>query len=420
MKIKKPSLILAALFLLHSANSSAQTTGLSGFDLHVFRPPADGSGLLNLHGSRTLEQWQFSLGTVADSSHGLLQATNPTTGQSLRVVDDLLSNHFVGAVGITDFFEAGLDIPSVYFEQGVDFNTANPYRTASFGDIALQLKLRLLKDAGFVPGIALVSVTTLPSGSTGKFTGDGSVTEEGKLAIDKKIGPVSLILNGGYRARKRTQVINLDIDDLVTYGAGLAWTLPFAHGSLSLIGEADGQTVLRNRQKLTSPIEWLVGLRQKILEGVSYEIAGGRGITSSVGGGDWRIIAGIHFTSTAPKERAPAEMEPVSSETIHFRLNQSRIRPQDEPVLDRVAQHIKERRKSKLRIRGHADDSGRESYNLDLSRRRAEAVQNALHTRGVEDKRMNIEAVGAREPASPDRTLRGKARNRRVEILEVR
>jgi hypothetical protein len=285
-----------------------QTTGLSGFDLRLFRPPADGSGLLNLHGSRTLGQWEFHIGSVTDTSQGMLTATNPSTGDSVKVIDEFFTNIFVGSVGLTNFFQAGLSLPTVYFEEGTNFETGEGFTTASLGDIGLEMKLLVLKDSGIRHGIALVSVTTFPSGSTEKFTGSSNVTEEAKLVIDKKIGPVYLTANSGYRVVERTQAADLDIDDRVTYGAGFVWSLPFGQGALDLLVEADGAVVVRNPRERTSPLEWLVGLRQRIFEGLSVEIAGGSGIGAGVGGGDYRIIAGLHFRSQPPSKQ-PKEKE---------------------------------------------------------------------------------------------------------------
>jgi hypothetical protein len=306
---------LALALVLLPAIAGAQTTGLSGFDLRLFRPPADGSGFLNLHGSRPLGRWKFSLGTVSDTSQGMLKVTNPLTGDTVKAVDSYFSDTLAGAVGLADFFQVGLTVPTVYYEQGEHFETGESFTAASFGDIGLEMKLSLLKDSGLRPGIALVSVTTFPSGSTEKFTGYSNVSQEAKLVVDKKIGPVTLIGNGGYRAIERTQVADLDMDDLITYGAGFSWSLPW--GGLDLIAEADGALVARNPRGRTSPLEWLAGLRQRVFEGLSLEFAGGSGVGSGVGGGDFRIVAGLRFRSVpqkdGPSETLPSD-EPLPSE----------------------------------------------------------------------------------------------------------
>lgn len=409
--------LICAFLVFRVTSLPAQTTGLSGFDLRTFRPPADGSGILNLYGSKTLGRWQFHLGSVNDTTNGLLAATNPVTGQAVSVVNDLFTDNFLFAIGLTDFFQAGIAVPTVYFERGADFNTGNRFTTAAFGDIALEFKLRLLKDANALPGLAIASITTLPSGDTGKFTGYSSVTQEAKLIVDKKIGPVYLAANVGYRTLKRTQVINLDIDDMITYGGGFTWTLPFGQGAVDFLAEVDGAMVARNRTELTSPLQWLIGLRQRVFEGLTFEVGGGRGITNSVPGNDWRVVAGIHFTSRRPGEREGEEARPIPLETIYFRFNQDKVQPKYEKKLDAVAEYLKSHKKVRIKIRGHSDQEGK--YNQELSQRRAENVAKALEGRGVKRKRMTVEALGSDEPASESRTREGRSKNRRVEILEI-
>ena len=213
---------------------------------------------------------------------------------------------------------------------------------------------------------------------------------------------------------KMTQVANLDIDDMVTYGGGFAWTLPFAQRGTYLIAEVDGTTVVRNPRKLTSPIEWLAGVRQRVFDGLNVEVAGGRGITSSVGGGDWRIVAGLHWSPTL-KAEARGEKE-VLLETVYFGFNKDKFLPKYNPRFDTVAEKIKADKK-RIKIRGHTDTEGTEEYNVDLSRRRARGVEGYLVEKGV--RKTATEAVGSKEPVTGNQTAKDKAKNRRVEILEM-
>ncbi len=417
MKRLSPESILLLIFLLgFSSESSAQSTGLSGFDLRLFRPPADGSGVLNVHGSEVLDQGRFHIGIVTDASHALLAATNPVTGQSIRVVNTMVTSNLQGALGITRFFQAGLNLPVIFFEQGTDFNTAQGFKTASVGDISLDLKFALLRDKGRRPGIALISTTTFPSGDTGKFTGDPQETEEIRLAADKTIGPLYLAANAGYRTVGRSQRANLDIDDMMTFGAGVAWTLPIAKRSMDLMGEVDGAHVFRASQELTTPVEWLVGCRKRFSHGMTAQVGGGRGITDGIGGGQWRVVAGLHW-SPGISPRAEEEKE-VLLETVYFRFDKDRFRPKYEPRLKTVAEKVKGK-KGSLKLRGHTDREGTEAYNNDLSRRRAETVWQSLIRLGVPEGRMAIGALGSKEPASENQTKEGKSRNRRVEILKI-
>ena len=69
-----------------------------------------------------------------------------------------------------------------------------------------------------------------------------------------------------------------------------------------------------------------------------------------------------------------------------------------------------------MRIEGHTDARGRAEFNKTLSQRRAEAVRNALVSRGVAAERLLAEGFGPDKPLADNTSDQGRARNRRIEI----
>ena len=103
----------------------------------------------------------------------------------------------------------------------------------------------------------------------------------------------------------------------------------------------------------------------------------------------------------SPAPGAPKAEEPVTASVL-FDFNRSEVRPGETPKLDELAAKAKGRANDRLDAVGHADRIGGNSYNLALSKRRAEAVSAYLAGKGVDVKRIRTEAKGEDEAATGD------------------
>ncbi len=70
-----------------------------------------------------------------------------------------------------------------------------------------------------------------------------------------------------------------------------------------------------------------------------------------------------------------------------------------------------------VRIEGYTDSTGDRQENLKLSRDRAQAVADVLMDLGIDEKRIKVEGYGQEFPVNVNATERGRAQNRRVEIV---
>lgn len=70
-----------------------------------------------------------------------------------------------------------------------------------------------------------------------------------------------------------------------------------------------------------------------------------------------------------------------------------------------------------IRIEGYSDSKGEEADNLKLSRERAQSVADVLIDLGVDPKRITVEGYGEAYPVADNASTRGRAQNRRVEIV---
>lgn len=109
----------------------------------------------------------------------------------------------------------------------------------------------------------------------------------------------------------------------------------------------------------------------------------------------------------------------LGEEQIHFATGQAGIPADAEPLLAQVAQMLKNNPEWQVRIEGFTDSTGTREANLTLSGQRAEAVKNWLAGHGVDQNRLNARGYGASRPEASNRTVDGRARNRRVEIVRL-
>jgi outer membrane protein OmpA-like peptidoglycan-associated protein len=108
-------------------------------------------------------------------------------------------------------------------------------------------------------------------------------------------------------------------------------------------------------------------------------------------------------------------------ETIYFEFDTDIIRPVSMPLLDQVAEVIGTLDPGlRIRIEGHSDNVGGETYNVDLSFRRARAVVEYLASRGVARDRLEYRGYGPQHPVAPNDTPQGRSLNRRVEFTILR
>jgi outer membrane protein OmpA-like peptidoglycan-associated protein len=97
---------------------------------------------------------------------------------------------------------------------------------------------------------------------------------------------------------------------------------------------------------------------------------------------------------------------------VFFDFNSYALKPGAYPELDRVANVLNQYPQTTIQIQGHTDATGSESYNQQLSEKRAEAVKNALVQRGVDPARMTAIGFGKSQLISSN-----AAQNRRVTIV---
>lgn len=104
---------------------------------------------------------------------------------------------------------------------------------------------------------------------------------------------------------------------------------------------------------------------------------------------------------------------------IYFDFNQSEVKPESEPALEEISKLLSNNPNLKVFIVGHTDNVGKVDFNMRLSQDRADAVKKALASKyQVSPQRMESYGVGQMAPMASNKTEEGRAKNRRVELVE--
>jgi outer membrane protein OmpA-like peptidoglycan-associated protein len=117
----------------------------------------------------------------------------------------------------------------------------------------------------------------------------------------------------------------------------------------------------------------------------------------------------------ATVERVGEGIQVTFDSGLLFDFDSDVVRGNARSNLDALAASLNKYANSDLLIVGHTDATGRESYNQDLSERRANAAASYLASQGV-NRRIQRRGMGELEPVDTNDTEAGRSHNRRVEI----
>jgi len=139
----------------------------------------------------------------------------------------------------------------------------------------------------------------------------------------------------------------------------------------------------------------------------------------------WGKGPSVGFRSVRFAESAPDFSQTILSSGryvshgILFDTGSDRLKPESAPAIQSVAKALGTNPNLKLLIEGHTDSVGNAATNLDLSKRRAEAVKAVLVSQfTIDASRLTTNGLGATKPIDSNDTPQGRAQNRRVEFVK--
>ena len=166
--------------------------------------------------------------------------------------------------------------------------------------------------------------------------------------------------------------------------------------------------------------------------GLGYAIGGKKG--ALIGAGSGLVVGGLaggaigRYMDNQEREMREAlgQVEAASirrdqdileltfKSDMMFSTNSSVLQPGAYSEIDRVCQVLNKYPQCRIRIEGHTDSVGSESYNMQLSQQRAESVKNALVQRNVDPARLQAVGMGMSQPIAGNDNEGGRQMNRRV------
>ena len=427
-------LIFFLITFLSVFSHPAQGAYVSRFEIITFEPAVDSGEYFTQYSSQNLRAWQGTLGFYFDYANRPLQflGLDIVAGQRQSVIDHWIIANFYGALGFTDWFEAGINVPvAVYNWFFTDTASAVEDHGMGMGDITLMTKFRVINTENSRVGFAVMPYIMFPTGDAVRYLSNGSVAGGIKLITDFIFHErFNMTLNVGYFARDDVTLHSVRIDDQFTYG--LAGNVNFGKGWHG-IAEIFGTTVVGDffSTSASTPVEAGGGIRYALGDsGFDLDVGANVGIIDGVGAPRVRGYLGLKWTSPVTQEcpECPPPAAPPDPRIqggkiviwgkIYFDTDKATLKPLSFPVLDDVVDVMQKNAGVRLvEIQGHTDWRASDAYNMNLSQRRAESVKSYLLSKGIEASRLTPKGYGESKPIADNKTVEGMAQNRRVEFV---
>lgn len=192
-----------------------------------------------------------------------------------------------------------------------------------------------------------------------------------------------------------------------------------------------------NMNKTQKGAAWGSAIGTVVGAGVGYAVGGKKG--AAIGAGAGLVAGGLSGAAIgkymdkqeAEMRQALADAEAASIQreqdvlTVSFKgdfvfdFDSAILKPGAYDEINRVAEVLIKYPKTTISIEGHTDSKGTEEYNLDLSKKRAEAVKDALIGKGLTPSRLKTIGFGESKPIADNDTAEGRQMNRRVRVVII-
>lgn len=436
-------MISKLLFILISLLfSSAAFANICGTDYQNFNPTTSGLDFVTVQSSETLKPCIVNMGVFfnyAANSLTYSQTLNANFIKGQEAKDKILGADLSVGVGLTDRWDFGINVPFILQQNVKDDYYVSSYDENGATEIKINTKYHLSgDDTGGTAAILSMNQNLIEDNP---FAGHGSgPTWNLELAADTTLASKwAFGVNMGYRWRdKGTPIPNVPfapMGDQWIYSTAASYL--FANIDTKVIAEVYGgraaDAVDQDTDRSLNSLEGLLGFKYDATTNLAIHFGGATQLDTSLGGPDWRLYVGMNWAigreceNELKQERTPPVKTVIATEPETITLNIELLYGWNADQLDSsrlellvpLFKDLREADLEKLVIEGHTDSIGVETYNLDLSQRRANNLRDHLIEKFNFSKE-KIEAIGygQTQPLADNGNFQGRRKNRRV-VLKV-
>jgi outer membrane protein OmpA-like peptidoglycan-associated protein len=398
---------------------------------------------VTVQSSETLEPGILNFGLFLNYAVNTMpNYENTTTQRRTKFEDSLLGADLNFGIGLADNWDFGMSFPQVVAQDSKDNAGVFSGEISQTGltEIRLNSKYRLWGDQK--GGVALVGSINFNRVEDNPFTGtDPGPTYNIEAAWDTTINRYAWGVNFGYRKREPdSQLSGIPIEPYKdSFIASTAVSYLLQSVDTKLIGEIYGSFPTEKQNSTTdrdlSTMELLLGVKKDLRHDLALHAGGGTELYHGSSTPDWRIYTGINWNigpvwkkgsedktkSRFFSEKAAAQRENFVIGDVLFDTGSDVITPEFQEILKDLADYLRQTGFEQLVIEGHTDSVGKDSYNLDLSQRRADAaVRYLVDIQKISANKVKGLGFGEERPIAGNDNYQGRARNRRIEFNVTR
>ena len=455
MKINRIIAVLA-LTLLFAADLSADFA----IDGNRFKTDPFADGFITVYGSEGLEEGLLGLDLILNYQHEPIVVSG--SKEKNKVIANQLAADISFFYSIVKWFDLGVSLPVILFENGDGWNKDDTLAKAGVGDLRLVPRFQLFSLFDKAISMSVITEVTAPTGiQIHSALGSGQFTFRPAIALGTQTKWVDAALNLYYHLLPKQTFATSKFDD--EFGLKLALNVHAVEKLLDINAEFHSATSIKDpfKNKAQDNIEVGGGVRFKTPANVDVIAGAFGGFGKAVAVPRFRVYAGISWSMNVlppedernkddfkikkrearqeeqPKQeekkpeknvkKAPKKevkkQEPLPqrpektgeklSNEVHFMHESDYI---EDPVeIEKVALILTRNFMLKIRIEAHTD----KHENKAFAQKRANAVRAVLIKNGVEANRIKVKIIGAAEPVSNGDTEPDMVKNRRVEFFII-